>query len=121
MTTEFDKEIDTLATTYGDAIPYSRIREVMGLDKTTLGDSLKAWRKCEAWTLAVASKKLNISIQLLSAYETGKRLPSFAKVVEMADIFGTDPSVWIYFRLQDELRALGFQAKEPLHIEKIAS
>ncbi len=116
MTTEFDK----LTESQG-AIAWDVVQKKHGMDKITFGQSLRAFRKCEAWTLAEAANKLGISAQLLSAYETGKRLPSLSKVVSMADVFGTEPSVWVHYRVQDEMRQLGFESTVHINLHRLVS
>jgi len=116
MTTEFDN-----LEAYGDAIPFQVVRKSLGMDNITLGQSIRAFRKCEEWTLAETASKLGISKQLLSTYETGKNLPSLSKIIEMATVFGIDPNIWIDYRIKDELKALGYETSGHIQLTKIAS
>jgi len=75
----------------------------------TLGRSMRSWRKCDALNLTAAATKLGISKQLLSEYERGIKLPSLRRTLEMAEILGGPSALWLHYRLQDELRPLGFE------------
>ena len=120
MTTEQDKAFDEALEAYADPLSHEEVSKLLGWDKITFGQSLRSFRKCEEWTLEQTAQKLGVSKQLLSAYERGKQLPSLAKVVEMADVFGTDPSVWVHYRVQDEMRLIGFESTIQINLHRIA-
>ncbi len=121
MTTEQDDNtFEKALEAYPDSLSHAQVSKLLGWDKITFGQSLRAFRQCEEWTLQEAAGKLGISKQLLSAYERSKQLPSLAKVVEMADVFGTDPSVWVHYRVQDEMRQIGFESTVHITLERIA-
>src|ERR1700753_3868003 len=71
----------------------------------TFADALKAHRLCEEWTQEQAAQKLNITKQMLSAYETGKRIPTPKKAYEMATVLGLIPEMAVLLAMNDELKA----------------
>ena len=120
MTTEPNK-LDLLLEQYPNGgIPADSVFKALGYNKEdiTLGNTIRCWRQCEQWNLTQAAEFLGISKQLLSDYERGRKLPSIKKVIEMATLFEVDPSWWVRYRLQDELRMNGFDGN--LEIFKIA-
>lgn len=58
------------------------------MDNNTLGRNLRRLRKTNRLTQEQLAKKLNITRQTLSNYETGKRLPDIYGLITVADIFG---------------------------------
>ena len=93
-----------------DLVDWKDIPEFREMAKTmTLGRSMRSWRKCDALNLTAAATKLGISKQLLSEYERGIKLPSLRRTLEMAEILGGPSALWLHYRLQDELRPLGFE------------
>ena len=58
------------------------------MDNNTIGRNLRRLRKTNRLTQAQLAKKLNITRQTLSNYETGKRLPDIYGLITVADIFG---------------------------------
>ena len=79
----------------------------------TFGHCLKAHRLCESWTQDETAQKLGISKQLLSAYETGRKLPTPKKAYEMAEKLGMLPQAAVIAVLNDQLR----QDNLPLQVE----
>jgi len=71
----------------------------------TFADALKAHRLCEEWTQEEAAQKLGITKQMLSAYETGKRIPTPRKAYEMASVLGLLPDMAVLLAVNDELKA----------------
>lgn len=51
------------------------------------GDTLKTLRLKENWTQAHLAQKLNITKSVISAYETGLRLPSYDILIRISEIF----------------------------------
>ena len=58
------------------------------MDNNTIGRNLRRLRKTNRLTQEQLAKKLNITRQTLSNYETGKRLPDIYGLITVADIFG---------------------------------
>lgn len=71
----------------------------------TFADALKAHRLCEEWTQEQAALKLGITKQMLSAYETGKRIPTPKKAYEMAGVLGLVPEMAVLLAVNDDLKA----------------
>jgi transcriptional regulator with XRE-family HTH domain len=82
---------------------------------------MRAWRQCEGLRLADVASKMAISKQLLSEYERGLKLPSIRKTLEMAELLGASPAMWLRYRLQDELKTIGYEAIGSLALNKLAS
>lgn len=93
MTTEFD---------FIKADQQSLDRQTEAL---TFADALKAHRLCEEWTQEQAAQRLGITKQMLSAYETGKRIPTPRKAYEMANVLGLIPEMAVLLVINDELKA----------------
>jgi transcriptional regulator with XRE-family HTH domain len=93
MTTEFE-------FTKADQQVLDRQTEVL-----TFADALKAHRLCEEWTQEQAAQKLGITKQMLSAYETGKRIPTPKKAYEIAGVLGLVPEMAVLLAINDELKA----------------
>lgn len=53
-----------------------------------MNNKLRQLRKQERLTLSQVTSKLSISIQALSAYETGERDPSLEVLCKLADFYG---------------------------------
>jgi transcriptional regulator with XRE-family HTH domain len=79
----------------------------------SFGQRIKAHRLCEEWTQEEIAQKLGISTQLLSAYETGRKLPTPKKAYEMAEQLGMLPQAAVLAVLNDQLR----QDNLPLQVE----
>ena len=58
------------------------------MENNTIGRNLRRLRKTNRLTQEQLAKKLNITRQTLSNYETGKRLPDIYGLITVADIFG---------------------------------
>jgi len=82
-----------------------------------LGFSMRAWRTCEERTLEDVAKQLGISKQVLSLYERGEKLPSLKKTLEIATVLGAPPSVWLEYRLNDEIQQISDSFRVTLHIQ----
>jgi transcriptional regulator with XRE-family HTH domain len=87
----------------------------------TFGSNLRTWRECQGWSLTQTAALLNINKALLSEYERGIKLPSIKKTLEMAVKLDASPEMWLQYRLEDDLRQLGYQATGHLKLEPIAS
>ena len=53
----------------------------------TLGENLRKKREAKGMTLADISKRTGISVQNVSSYENGYKVPSLRIVVSLADIY----------------------------------
>ncbi len=117
MTTDPSK-LDLVLEQYpAGGIPADLVLNALGhfREDITLGNTIRCWRKCEGWNLSQGAELLGISKQLLSDYERGTKLPSIKKTIEMANLFDIDPSWWLRYRLQDELRQNGFEGTFQIH------
>ncbi|MGY3779637.1 helix-turn-helix domain-containing protein [Isobaculum melis] len=50
-------------------------------------EKIKALRKKENWTQAELAKKINISNQAVSKWETGRGFPDIANLIQIGDLF----------------------------------
>jgi DNA-binding XRE family transcriptional regulator len=72
-----------------DLIPAEQVFRELGLpDRLSYGLLVRTWRKCDGLTQVEAARQLGISKQLLSAYETGKQLPSLRQGTDIATTLG---------------------------------
>ena len=100
-------------TIENDFIPLAEIPELLEIiHATTLGRSIRTWRKTheDTMTQEQLAHKLGISKQQLSAYERSEKLPSLQKTIEMATLLNAPLSLWIRYRIQDEMRSVGLDA-----------
>ena len=98
------------------ALHWPDVPRLAELAKTqTLGTAMRAWREGLEWTLTSTATKLGISKQMLSEYERGLKLPSIRRTLELAELMGASPAMWLRYRLQDELKALGYGSKGSLN------
>jgi len=112
-----DNSEDATATLHWSEVP--RLAE---LAKTqTLGTAMRAWREGLEWTLTSTAGKLGISKQMLSEYERGLKLPSIRRTLELAELMGASPAMWLRYRLQDELKSLGYGSTGSLHVFRLVS
>lgn len=58
----------------------------------TFGQTIRAYRLSEEWSLTDTAEKLEISKQQLSDYEHGRKLPSIGKAYQMAETLGMMPA-----------------------------
>jgi transcriptional regulator with XRE-family HTH domain len=98
MTTEFTKWDDSEAKASLEGLPQ-------------LGLAMQSWRKCQTISQTDLAKRLGISKQLLSRYEKGHQLPSLQKTLELAQLLDAPVALWIQYRLDDEIKALGLDAE----------
>lgn len=66
-----------------------------------LGDKIKSYRSAKGWTQGVFAEKLDVSIGYISEIETGRRMPSLATLLSIAELLECTP---------DEL--LGYKGKK---------
>ncbi len=72
------------------------------------GNNLKTLRLHEGWTQAQLAQKLGITKSVISAYETGLRLPSYDILIHIAKIFkvSTDYLLGVYTPQKIDLSGL---------------
>jgi transcriptional regulator with XRE-family HTH domain len=73
----------------------------------TFGKLLRTWRVCENLTQTNVAKQLGVSTQMVSQYETGKRLPSIREAVRLAELLGFSAGQAIRFVLAEQIAQAG--------------
>ena len=53
----------------------------------TLGENLRKKREAKGMTLEDISKRVGISVQNVSSYESGYKVPSLRVIISLADIY----------------------------------
>lgn len=97
-----------MTTEQDDFIPAEQFFRELGLpDRLTYGMLVRTWRKCDDLTQVEAARKLGISKQLLSAYETGKQLPSLRLGTEIAETLGLYMPQAIRALIEDQVAQAG--------------
>ncbi len=72
--------------------------------QSTIGDIIKRHREENCLTQKELAKKLNVSPQAVSKWETNTSLPDIALVVPLAKIFGISTDALLGFSEEDEVR-----------------
>ena len=75
------------------------------VESLTFGEALWGHRKCQELTQEQAAKKLGITKQMMSQYETGKRIPSPRNAYRIAEVMGMSPETAVLLTINDQLRA----------------
>lgn len=70
----------------------------------TFGRTIRAYRLCEDWSLADAAEKIGISVQQLSDYEHGRKLPSIERAYSIATALGMMPQGVVIQLLNEQLQ-----------------
>lgn len=70
----------------------------------TFGQTIRAYRLAEEWSLTSAAEKIGISKQQLSDYENGRKLPSIDKAYQMAKALGMMPQGVVLQVINEQLR-----------------
>lgn len=86
------------------------------INELTFGRSIRAYRLSEEWTLAVTAEKIGISIQQLSDYEHGRKLPSIEQAYRIATALDMMPWAVVLQVINEQLD----RAKIPVKV-KLAS
>ena len=73
----------------------------------TFGRLLRTWRTCEDLTQTDVAKQLGVSTQMVSQYETGKRLPSIREAVRLAELLGFSAGQAIRYVLAEQIAQAG--------------
>jgi transcriptional regulator with XRE-family HTH domain len=83
------------------------------IKELTFGRTIRAYRLAEDWSLAEAAERIGISIQQLSDYEHGRKLPSIDKAYRIAKALGMMPQGVVIQLLNEQLR----RAEIPLQVK----
>ena len=79
----------------------------------TFGQTVRAYRLAEEWSLTYAAEKIGISKQQLSDYETGRKLPSIEKSYQIAKALDMMPESVVLLVINEQLR----KAEIPIQVE----
>lgn len=74
------------------------------VQEMTFARALKAHRMCEEWTQEEAAKRLGISKQLVSAYESGRKIPEPVQAYRIGKALGMVPEMAVIYAVNDALR-----------------
>lgn len=96
-----------MITAHDDAIPWHEVPEMAAISDAPLGETIRAFRESEEWTLKEVATRLGISHQMLSAYERGERLPNIETTLRIADALGMPPIIALKDLIRDQLRRAG--------------
>lgn len=86
------------------------------------GNTLKTLRRKEGYTQAQLAQKLGLTKSVISAYETGLRLPSYDVLIHIAKIFhvSTDYLLGLTHRQEIDLSGLSHEEIDALlHLIKV--
>ena len=86
------------------------------MKELAFGQTVRAYRMAEEWSLTYAAEKIGISKQQLSDYENGRKLPSIEKAYEIANALGMTPQGLVLLVINEQLR----KADIPIQV-KVAS
>lgn len=56
-----------------------------------VGDKIKSYRSSKGWTQGVFAEKLDVSVGYISEIETGRRVPSLATLLSIAELLECTP------------------------------
>lgn len=76
------------------------------------GSNLKTLRLREGWTQAQLAQKLGITKSVISAYETGLRLPSYDILIHIAKIFKVSTDYLLSLESPQQVDLSGLTDKE---------
>lgn len=77
-----------------------------------LGNNLKTLRLKKNWTQAQLAQKLGITKSVISAYETGIRLPSYDILIHIAKIFNVSTDYLLGLEKKYEIDLSGLTKEE---------
>ena len=72
----------------------------------TFGQTVRAYRLAEEWSLTYAAEKIGISKQQLSDYENGRKLPSIEKAYQIAKALDMMPQGVVLLVINEQLHRL---------------
>ena len=76
------------------------------------GNTLKTLRQKEKMTQAQLSQKLDLTKSVISAYETGLRLPSYDVLIHIAQIFNVSTDYLLGLEHPQEIDLSGLSSEE---------
>ena len=76
------------------------------------GNALKTLRLKENMTQAQLAQKLGVTKSIISAYETGLRLPSYDILIHIAKIYNVSTDYLLGLEKKDEIDLSGLSANE---------
>lgn len=76
------------------------------------GNTLKTLRQKEKMTQAQLSQKLDLTKSVISAYETGLRLPSYDVLIHIAQIFNVSTDYLLGLEHPQEIDLSGLSTEE---------
>lgn len=76
------------------------------------GNTLKTLRQKENMTQAQLSQKLDLTKSVISAYETGLRLPSYDVLIHIAQIFNVSTDYLLGLEHPQEIDLSGLSSEE---------
>jgi transcriptional regulator with XRE-family HTH domain len=79
----------------------------------TFGQTVRAYRLAEEWSLTYAAEKIGISKQQMSDYEHGRKLPSIEKAYQIAKALDMMPQSLVLQVINEQLR----KAEIPIQVE----
>lgn len=79
----------------------------------TFGQTIRAYRLAEEWSLTYAAEKIGISKQQLSDYENGRKLPSVERAYQIAQALEMMPQCLVLQVINEQLR----KAEIPIQVE----
>lgn len=78
------------------------------------GNKLKTLRLAKKYTQAQLAQKLGLTKSVISAYETGLRLPSYDVLINIAKIFNVSTDYLLGFEQRDTVDLSGLSNDETL-------
>lgn len=79
----------------------------------TFGDTIRAFRLAEEWSLTYTAERIGISKQQLSDYENGRKLPSIQKAYQIAKALNMMPQSVVLQVINEQLR----KSEIPIQVE----
>ena len=79
----------------------------------SFGQTIRAYRQAEEWSLTYAAETIGIRKQQLSDYENGRKLPSMDKAYQIAKSLGMMPQSVVLQVINEQLR----RAEIPIRVE----
>jgi transcriptional regulator with XRE-family HTH domain len=95
---------------------YSRKEQIVWRKKMkslTFGETVRAFRLAEDWSLTYAAELVGISKQQLSDYENGRKLPSIQKAYQIAKALDMMPQSVVLQVINEQLR----KSEIPIQVE----
>lgn len=91
---------------------YSIIVSLRGILMVDFGNTLKTLRLRDSLTQAQLAQKLQLTKSVISAYETGLRLPSYDVLIQIAKIFNVSTDYLLGLERKYELDLSGLTQPE---------